>query len=313
MILIHFQKVNSKQEIRKSQEQNLIDHIKEKFQKSIFKGELLKKIQSTEGRIYDFLQLSNCNYLILNGTTEEIELWSPQLKLITSVKSENVYASFEYKPNHSLIGGSIILLYDTIELKIQSLDVGHSKTITQFLSLSDEKYASSSRDHTVRIWNLKGEKFYVLDSHKNCVFRFIVKDNFLITPGWDSKIKFWNMEKNYELTKEISDSYGAIFQVIELKDGRIAYCSNDSSIKVYKEGTHELLLFYNPVYSILELEDGSILSGGDSKIMKRWKILDGKFLLHSNISTGESTWRIKKMRDGTIGTCQWDGSVKFWI
>lgn len=313
MIFVHFQ-TKKNVEINKIEERILINFLKEK---KVFQGELFLKFKTKDTRIIDFLELNNGNIVLLNRQLNQVEIWSPEMLsstqiIISSSLLNDLSACFEYKPNKVMIGGKKVHLLNTENSDLDVLDVGHFGNITEFLQLPNDKFASASRDQTIKIWDLNGEIYHKI-IHSHPIFRIVLHNNFIVTHGWNGKFKFFNIENKMNLEKEIEDEQdGHIYSIIFLTDGRMVSCSNDKTVRIFcHEKKEQTLNHLESVYSVVELENGVIVSGGYFQKLIIWKYVNGKFQFDKSVSTSSQTWKIKKFRKCLVSS-HYDGTLCFW-
>jgi WD40 repeat protein len=98
----------------------------------------------------------------------------------------------------------------------------HSKQTTQLVNLSGSKFASTSHEDGIKLWNIDNDYKLLkrLDGHTGFVIAlcFSDKDNVLLSGSYDNTIRFWNVE-TYECLKVVEANYNGTSQIILLPNG----------------------------------------------------------------------------------------------
>ena len=128
------------------------------------------------------------------------------------------------------------------------------KTITEhtlkaysLLLLKDKRVASCSADRTIRIYDPSNNYhcYQVLERHNSHIFSICeLEDGTIVSSSFDNTI----MIDEYK----IKDAYdGILNKLITLPNNRIASCSEDKKIKLWKS---------NPPFKVLEGHNASVTS-----------------------------------------------------
>ena len=132
----------------------------------------------------------------------------------------------------------------------------------------------------------------------------------------DEVIKYFNeytiIEKkkiNIEEVKTITGHTDSIYSLLRLKDGRVASCSKDNTIRIYDPSNYYhcdkvIERHIDGILSICELDDGTIVSCS-------WKtIIIGDY----TINNAHELWIIKviALPYNRIASCSYDRTIKIW-
>ena len=86
------------------------------------------------------------------------------------------------------------------------------------------------------------------------------------------------LKKNF---KTLKNHTGYINHLSKLNDGRLASCSDDCNLNIYKKESFELQISIKPhsdwIYSFTELSDGRIITCFADKTMKKIKLNEDKY------------------------------------
>lgn len=116
--------------------------------------------------------------------------------------------------------------------------------------------------------------------------------------------------------KTITDHCGGIYSVILLKEGRLASCSRDRSIRIFNNDYHcDIILKHQAtsILSISELENGNLVGCCGDKSIKIWSINDN-YSCDFTISKAHSSKinAIISLSNNRMASCSDDGTIKIW-
>ena len=133
----------------------------------------------------------------------------------------------------------------------------------------------------------------------------------------DEVIKYYNKyniiqrnEIKIEELKTITEHTDYILSLLRLKDGRVASCSRDSTIRIYNPSNdyhcdQVINRHSNGITSICELDDGTIVSCSDDK-----SIMIGDYRIkNAHISCIN---KVITLPDNRIASCSFDKTIKIW-
>ena len=115
---------------------------------------------------------------------------------------------------------------------------------------------------------------------------------------------------NVTLFKTITDHTAGVNSLLRLKDGRVASCSSDNTIRIYKPSNDYhcdkvLRRHNNDIPSICELEDGTIVSCSYDK-----SIMIGDYTI--NNAHNDTIRKIITLPNNRIASCSNDKTIKIW-
>lgn len=120
-------------------------------------------------------------------------------------------------------GGLSISSNKKVEPPVQILRE-HRGRVNWLLNLDDNTFASSSHDHTIKLWNYKGECLCTLrgDNTGPITTLLSMQDGTLVSKSYDGCLRLWNLARGECFhTIEIKDTVSSF---IETKTGKLAIC-----------------------------------------------------------------------------------------
>lgn len=190
-----------------------------------------------------------------------------------------------------------------IEMKLS----GHNGTIQVLIQLNTGELVSGSGDTLIKIWSLSSfEEKRTLKGHKNGIRGLIQKSNlknYLISVSEDNVIKVWDLLQNGKhslILTFVHCHQDILFSFASLPNGRVATCSQDTTIKIWN--VHEILLkertFTYPMKHIKEIEthDNNTSNSNSSSDIKVRRSLRKDSFDNGNIFT-EKRISIRNKRD----------------
>ena len=136
-----------------------------------------------------------------------------------------------------LVSGSIdksIIIYNKITYQPDLIIKEHNAQINYITTLSSGILASCSDDETIKLFNIKDNKYEIkqtLNYHTFWVNKIIeLKNKSLVSCSSDKSIIFYNKDNNNNYIKDYKlNINGSCHSVIETKDNEICYCEYDYS------------------------------------------------------------------------------------
>ena len=133
----------------------------------------------------------------------------------------------------------------------------------------------------------------------------------------DEVIKYYNeytiiekKEIKIEEVKTITDHTDSVYSLLRLKDGRVASCSYDKTIKIYDPSNDyhcdQVIKRHSyGIYSICELDDGTIVSCSWDR-----SIIIGDYTI--NNAHDDTIWKVITLPYNRIASCSLDKTIKIW-
>ena len=91
---------------------------------------------------------------------------------------------------------------------------GHTDTIRCVKAVASNRAVSSSRDSTIRVWNVvNGECQAILEGHTGTVRTLAFNSNILVSASYDSTARIWSLE-NQECLHVLSGHKGQLYSVV---------------------------------------------------------------------------------------------------
>ena len=119
----------------------------------------------------------------------------------------------------------------------------HDDSVMCVIILKDSRYASSSCDKTIKIFNKTTYKIDItILEHKDYVaYIYQLKDEKLVSSSSDNTIKIFQLFKNsYNVVQILTGHSKPVKQTIELINGSLVSCSWDKTIKIWNKNNKNL-------------------------------------------------------------------------
>ena len=124
------------------------------------------------------------------------------------------------------------------------------------------------------------------------------------------------LKKNF---KTLKNHTGYINHLSKLNDGRLASCSDDCNLNIYKKESFELQISIKPhsdwIYSFTELSDGRIITCFADKTMKIIKLIDeDKYKIEQTLKGhNDCVLKVIEIRKNELISISKDNLMKVWI
>ncbi len=210
-------------------------------------GELIAQVPAS---VYAICFDAQRNYLWVGQNYDGIHLIDvAQKKEINSVKITSS-AIFDIKifENDAFIGlsdGTIVIMDVNLFLVKKHIKASEKSVRSIDINPITAEFAVAYSDFSIKIFDLRDFSLkLVLTGHQNSVFKvcFSPDYNYLISAGRDAHVKVWEVNKCYNLYKDIPAHLFAINDVVYSPNGAIfATCSMDKSIKIWDANEFKLL------------------------------------------------------------------------
>ena len=238
---------------------------------------LINKIESSYEKSYkrnkkmlSFLQILIDNY---DGSIEmKNTIMSNKINIYQCGKILNLYDLIEYFNEYNIIEKK--KRTNAKDFKCIKTITEHTSSVFSLLLLKDKRIASCSRDRTIRIYDPSNDYHcdQVIERHKGGIFSIcVLDDGSIVSCSGDKSIIIGDY-----IIKDAHDF--SIFKVITLSKNRLASCSFESTIKIWKsdppysntplkvlEGHHQ------DVTSLLYIKERDIMiSGSEDRTLRLW-------------------------------------------
>ncbi|MCV3214149.1 hypothetical protein OGM63_11610 [Plectonema radiosum NIES-515] len=188
--------------------------------------------------------------------------------------------------------------------------------------------ASTSYDHTIKLWNLDGSVYKTLEGHKDKVLgvSFSPDDQTIVSGDFQGVVKLWNQDGTplIELKEHGNKAHRkGVYSINFSPDGKtIATGSRDGTIKLWKpDGTllKTLEAHKDGVNSVAFSPDGKMIAtGGRDKTVKLWThdgkplpIIKGYQDFVWDVTWSSDSQTIAAAAGGTFATGN-DNKIKLW-
>ena len=118
------------------------------------------------------------------------------------------------------------------------------------------------------------------------------------------------MEINIEQVKTITGHTDHVYSLLHLKDGRVASCPNDNTIRIYDPSNdyhcdQVIERHSKGITSICQLDDGTIVSCSNDRT-----IMIGDYTI--NNAHDDLITKVITLPNNRIASCSWDKTIKIW-
>ncbi len=157
----------------------------------------------------------------------------------------------------------------------------HSDTITWMIQLRDGRLITSSRDKSIKVWEIINNTFsceQTLLEHEDdvyCVEDILNKR--IASASGDRTIRIWReKEKKFSCTYIINGHTNKVRSVALMKDGKLISTGSDCTIKVWEEKgekfkcVQSFIAHRKLVNSVIVLKDGRIVSASADSTVRVW-------------------------------------------
>jgi WD40 repeat protein len=167
----------------------------------------------------------------------------------------------------------VILDCDNDYSVINKINNAHSHYISCLVNISNNRFASSSYDSSIKIWSVESFTCSTVlvenEDYIDCL-AFVDKFDLLISGGWDKRIMVYDMT-DYKCVKVIQAHDDRITCLLPLPGGFFASGSNDKTIKIWNFSDFKCVNILKGhefrITSLLHVEDNRIVSAAFNEII----------------------------------------------
>ncbi|KAI8391485.1 WD40-repeat-containing domain protein, partial [Radiomyces spectabilis] len=166
---------------------------------------------------------------------------------------------------------------------------GHGHGVLDVCVIQDY-IVTSSRDHTIRVWDKTGRELRQLTGHTGSVNALEpLDDRRVISASGDSTLKVWDITTGQCLRTMKGHTYG--LACVRYDGERIYSGGQDSQIRVWDPETGECLMTMSGHMNLIrtmDCFDGKLVSGSYDRTLRVWDTKTGACLL--SFQSGHSSW-----------------------
>ncbi len=256
-----------------------------------------KLIVNVGKAVYSLL-INQAGQQLLCGTAEGnihvIALSTLQNDLVSGEELRNISAHtagvFDIKTTGQIMitagGDGIINIWniDTLHL-LKTIHASDKSARTIAVNPDQKTFAVGFSDWSIRVYGTQTlDLIYQLKGHSNSVFALAYSPDgrYLLSSGRDAMLKAWDVNNNYNLTKDIPAHTMQVKSIAFTPSGKLfATASMDKTIKIWNAETFELLKVVdrarneshiNCINKVMWLNETILLSCSDDKTAIAWSI-----------------------------------------
>ncbi|XP_022136219.1 phospholipase A-2-activating protein [Momordica charantia] len=208
---------------------------------------------------------------------------------------------------------------DFNDYKLRCELTGHEDDVRGICVCGNAGIASSSRDKTVRFWNLDGRKYVeskILLGHTSFVGPLVwispdeeFPEGGIVSGGMDTLVIVWDLRTG----EKVRTLQGHQQQVtgIALDNGDIVSSSVDCTLRRWRNG--KVMEFWGAhnaaIQSVIKLPSGELVSGSSDASLKLWR---GKTCLKTFSGHTDTVRGLSVMSDMGVLSASHDGSIRLW-
>ncbi len=261
--------------------------------------------------LFNLIKLNNNNYayLSIDGTIRILSIKEDVVTLLQTL-NRNIC---------SILGNPFMCCLFSCCKKIYN-------SAYNLIQLQDGSLVHSQENHTIKIWRLRNDHYYLHQilqtDHVNRILKLIELSNkLLISVSEDKKIKIWKLIGDKYVLYQTIEYPHKIGKLIPLSDNSIvfAFSSHNNTIKILKLKDNQYSWFQivndhmlHDVSNLIQLDDGSLITCAWQTI-KIWKIKDGKYYCFQTLQEHEY-WvnQVIQLQDGSLASFGSDNKIKIW-
>ncbi len=215
--------------------------------------------------------------------------------------------------------GKIHILNKSSLITVDSLR-GHIGPIWFLVSLSSQKFASSSEDKTIKIWkqernNSSFECIRTLTEHTSRVYALVVLKNiYLISGCHEGLIKIWHLV-DFSLIQTLKEHTLAITGLAVLENGNFISISDDKTIVIWNGSSLakiKSLVDYNKVWSVSALSNGLFVIGNSLGDLKIWSYSQEYKPVKTLIDHQDKVLALTILNGAFLISASQDGNIIVW-
>lgn len=291
-------------------------------------GQLHNLIQGSQTWIWSLAYSPDGRYLASADHMPQIRIWDATtgqcLKVLALPETIQITFKIAFSPDGTTlaIGGnhSELVLYDLVTEQMRMLQ-GHQQSITSVAFSPNQPFlASSSHDHTVRLWDLRtGDALQVWDGHQNMVrtVAFSPDGTWLASGGDDCTIRRWQLETGQCLDVFEGHREAVCAICISPDSKTLISGSEDSTIRHWDASDGQCLKalqgHQGAILTIALSPDGNTLvSSSLNRCVRVWDLHSGNSL-HTAIGYTDYAYGLTFSPDGqTLAAGSSNSLVRLW-
>lgn len=291
-------------------------------------GQLHKSIQGNQAWIWSLAYSPDGRYLVSADHIPQVRIWEATtghcLKVLALPEIISIIFKIAFSPDGTTlaIGGNHaeLVLYDLTTEQMRVLQ-GHQQSITSVaFSPNQPLLASSSHDHTVRLWDLRtGDTLQVWDGHQTMVqtVAFSPDGTWLASGGDDCTVRYWHLE-TAQCLGVFEGHREAVCAICISPDGKTLISgSEDSTIRHWDVSQGQCLKTLQghegAILTIALSPDGNTLASSSlNRRVRVWDLHSGNSL-HTAIGYADYAYGLTFSPDGqTLAAGSSNSVVRLW-
>lgn len=273
------------------------------------------------GYIWQLLKFDNST-ILSGGRDKEIKVWNSEGVLIQTLQGHNNSILCIEKLNAKyFVSGSRdrnIIVWKKNEFEkfeLAQIIKIHSALLLSICRLTDDTFASTSGDNTIKICNLNGQILRSFTEHTNWVWQVIkLSDEIIVTSSEDNTIKIWNI--NLEKSIKTIDTGSPTFCLTFNTKLRHLICGDLNGVITIRTFTEEFEIINKRIIKahkgiirkIKIISDDLIASCGEDNKVRIWNIDNNDCKL--TIEHQNFVQSLELIEDNLLLSASYDGTIK---
>ncbi|KAJ3214892.1 hypothetical protein HDU67_001094 [Dinochytrium kinnereticum] len=148
------------------------------------------------------------------------------------------------------------------------------------LQFDEDKIISGSRDHSIKIWNMKtGSCQMTLQGHRASVLCLQYNPDYIVSGSSDATIILWSIKDGHILRNLIGHTESVLN--LRFDNTSTVSCSKDKTVKIWNTQTGELirtLRGHRAAVNAIQFKNGLVVSASGDRNIKIWNMETGELL-----------------------------------
>jgi len=287
--------------------------------------ELITTLKDHSNNIYALKCLKNKSF-ISSSMDKTVKIWHQStdntFKCVKTIDHKFEVTSLTVL-NGLLISGESagkINIWNSSSYELLAYFSSHNDAILSLVSLNSQRFASSSADKNIKIWEQTNNSFsfrcvFILTNVSKSPVKIlaVLKEIYLISGCFDGLIKIWSFI-DFSLLKILTEHSLAITGLTVFENDNFISVSLDRKIIIWDfESLSEIETLYddNEVWSVSGISHDSFVTGNKKGSLKIWSYYN--FLRPiKTLKFEDEVFALKVLNNGLLASASQNGNIKIW-